>query len=155
MKITELLTQDEIIPHLSSQTKEGVIEEMSDLIVRVHHELDKAEIVNALLEREKLGSTGIEEGVAIPHAKIKDLKSIILAIGRSLKGIDFQAHDGKTSHIFFVLLAPPGSASTHIKILARLSRLLKQEDVRIRLMEAGSSADIYDIIREEDEKLVC
>lgn len=155
MKLTDLLTKNDIIPHLTSQTKEGVIEEISDLIVRLHPALHKPDIVNALLEREKLGSTGIEDGIAIPHAKIQNLNRIILAMGRSLKGIDFHAHDGKISHLFFVLLAPASFAGAHLKTLARLSRLLKQENVRIKLMEASGREEIYNILKEEDERLAC
>lgn len=155
MKLSDILSHDAIIPELKSTSKEGVIEEMSELIVKVYSEQDENTITSKLLEREKLGSTGIESGVAIPHAKIPGLDRIILAVGINHAGIDFDAHDGQPSRIFFVLLAPDSSAGIHLKTLARLSRLLKEEAVRIRLLEASGVDEIYDVLISEDEKLTC
>lgn len=155
MKLTDLLSHEAIIPDIESTTKEGVIEEVAEVIARVYPGHDKNEIASVLLEREKLGSTGIENGVAIPHAKMKDLNRIIIAVGRSRQGIDFAAHDGKPSYLFFVMLAPDSSAGIHLKTLARLSRLLKEERVRSLLMEAQAADDIYNIIIKEDENLPC
>lgn len=155
MQLSELLSRDAVIPALSSTTKEGVIEELSELIAKTHPGRDENEITSKLLEREKLGSTGIENGIAIPHTKIGGLDRIIIAFGRSVEGIDFHAHDGKPSHLFFVLLAPENSTGAHLKTLARLSRLLKEEGVRAKLMEAASSDDIYNIIVSGDDNLQC
>jgi len=155
MKLIELLSPDAIIPELQNTTKEGVIEEICKVMSEVWPECDLEKITSALLAREKLGSTGIEYGVAIPHAKISSIKNIRIAVGKSTPGIEFQAHDGKPSHLFFVLLAPDSSAGIHLKTLARLSRLLKDENVRVRLLEASSNDALYDIIRTEDEKLPC
>lgn len=155
MKLTDLLSRNTIISDLQSNTKEGVIEELSDTISTIYPNYDKKEIAHVLLERERLGSTGIENGIAIPHAKLKDLDRIIVAFGRSKAGIDFNAHDAKPSHLFFVLLAPDSSAGIHLKTLARLSKLLKEEKVRLELMEASTCDDIYDIIQKEDNNQPC
>lgn len=153
MKLSELLSISTIVPDLKSTSKEDVFEEMAGMITRNFPELDKNEIISALLEREKLGSTGIEYGIAVPHAKLKDINSIIIAVGRSRDGIEFQAHDGKLSNFFFVLLSPDSSAGLHLKTLGVLSRIFRNEDVRKKLMDASSAEDIYNIVRTADESL--
>lgn len=155
MKLSDLLSSDTIVSELKNTTKEGIIEEMSEVIAKAYPEHDKSEISSVLVEREKLGSTGIENGVAIPHAKLKNLDRIIIAFGRSIEGIDFQAHDKNPSHLFFVLLAPDSSAGIHLKTLACISKLLKEATIRDKLMQATSSDDIYNVIKEGDERLSC
>ncbi|MBM2837586.1 MAG: IIA-like nitrogen-regulatory protein PtsN [Deltaproteobacteria bacterium] len=105
-----------------------------------------------MAEREKLGSTGIGDGVAIPHGKLKDVKVMMAAFGRSSRGVDFQAIDGKPVHIFFMLVAPEEMAGPHLKALARISRLLKEPSRRKAFLEAKSREDIYRLISEGDEK---
>lgn len=155
MNLTELLSKEAIIPALKNTTKEGVIREIAEAVVRAHPGQDMNELVTLLLEREKLGSTGIENGLAIPHAKVKCLDRIIIAFGKSSEGVPFEAHDGKPSRLFFVLLAPDSAAGLHLKALARLARLLKEEDVVSKLLAARTADDIYDIIKKEEEKLPC
>jgi PTS system nitrogen regulatory IIA component len=155
MKLTDLLSSDTIISELKNTTKEGVIEEISGVIAKAYPDYDKNEISSVLLEREKLGSTGIEYGVAIPHAKLKDLDRIIIAFARSGEGIDFKAHDEKPSHLFFTLLAPDSSAGIHLKTLAQISKLLKEASVRDKLMHASDCDDIYNVIKTEEEKIAC
>jgi PTS system nitrogen regulatory IIA component len=111
---------------------------------------DKEKPVEILLERERLGSTGIGDGIAIPHGKLKGIQRIICSFGRTKAGIDFQSIDERPTHLFFLLLAPEDSASEHLQALARLSRLLKDDHLRKRLLEADSKEDIYRIITEED-----
>ncbi|MCX8012598.1 MAG: PTS sugar transporter subunit IIA [Desulfobacterota bacterium] len=152
MRITELMDKDFIIPSLVSKTKKEVLKELVDCIVKKEPEIDSEELLRVLLEREELGSTGIGDGIAIPHGKIKKLKKLIVSFGRSLEGIDFQSMDGKPTHIIFLLIAPENSAGTHLKALARISRLLKDSSFRKNIMEADTSQDIYDIIAQEDEK---
>lgn len=152
MKILDVLEKDYIIPELKSEDKRGVLEEMVDDLVSKTKELDKDTVLEVLLEREKLGSTGIGFGVAIPHGKLKDLNHLILSFGRSPKGIDFQSLDNKPSHLFFLILAPENSTTAHLKILARLSRLLKNPSFRKKLLEANSKEDIYKVIAEEDKR---
>ncbi|MDO8527195.1 MAG: PTS sugar transporter subunit IIA [Deltaproteobacteria bacterium] len=153
MKIIDALSRELILSNLTAKNKVDCLMEFAQVLANAHPELKKDEIAHVLLEREKLGSTGIQDGVAIPHGKIKDLGNIIILFGRSLEGLDFQAHDNNPTHLFFVLLAPEEATSTHLKLLARLSKLLKNIDLRAKLMQAKDSEAIYKILSEEDEKL--
>lgn len=152
MKILDILEKDFIIPELKNGDKRGVLEEMvNDLVSRVEG-LDKETILEVLLEREKLGSTGIGYGVAIPHGKLRGLDRLIVTFGRSSKGVDFQSLDSKPSHIFFLILAPENSTTAHLKILARISRLLNDPIFRKRLLQSKTRDDIYSVIADEDRK---
>lgn len=153
MKITEILDKRMIIPQLHSRSKEGVLRELVHAVAQVVAGVDEGRMVEILLERESLGSTGIGDGVAIPHGKSKDIRRLFASFGRSLSGMDFQSMDGKPAHLFFLLLAPENSAGVHLKALAYISRLMKEGHVRKRLMECKSADEIYAIFREEDEKL--
>lgn len=152
MKIKEILSKECIIPTLAATTKDAAIEELSDLLARIYPAIQKEEMIRILLERESLGSTGIGNGVAIPHGKLPTIQHIITGFGRSLPGVAFDSQDGKPAHLFFVLLAPENAASLHLKALARLSRLLKDVHFRNKLMEAENATDIYHHIVSEDEK---
>ncbi|MCJ7547286.1 MAG: PTS sugar transporter subunit IIA [Deltaproteobacteria bacterium] len=151
MKITDILHKDSIIGELTSRDKKGVLEELVSVLVEHGRLKRKEKPVQVLLERERLGSTGIGDGIAIPHGKLKDIKSMICAFGRTREGIDFQSIDEKPSHLFFLLFAPQESAGEHLQALARLSRILKDGQLRKRLMEAASDKEIYRLIAEEDE----
>jgi PTS system nitrogen regulatory IIA component len=151
MKITDILHEDSIIGELTSRDKKGVLEELVSVLVEHGRLRDKGKPVQVLLERERLGSTGIGDGIAIPHGKLKDIKRIICSFGRSREGIDFQSIDEKPSHLFFLLFAPEESAGQHLQALARLSRILKDGQLRKRLREAASEKEIYRLISEEDE----
>ncbi|MBW1679199.1 MAG: PTS sugar transporter subunit IIA [Deltaproteobacteria bacterium] len=152
MKVTELMDKNLIIPELYSKTKKEVLKELVDCIVKKESGIDSNEFLRVLLEREELGSTGIGDGIAIPHGKVKKIKKLIVSFGRSLDGVDFKSMDGKPTHIIFLLIAPENSAGIHLKALARISRLLKDSGFRKNIMEANSSQKIYDIIAQEDEK---
>ncbi|HQC23908.1 MAG TPA: PTS sugar transporter subunit IIA, partial [Syntrophales bacterium] len=104
-----------------------------------------------LLEREKLGSTGIGDGIAIPHGKLKGLERLVISFGRSRQGVDFDAIDGKPVHIFFLLMAPESSTGQHLKALAKISRMLKDPGFRSDLMAAENAEEIYRKIAEKDE----
>jgi PTS system nitrogen regulatory IIA component len=153
MHLSEVLRCEMVWPHLSSTNKEDVIKELANLIAQANPPLISDDLSNALLEREKLGSTGIENGIAIPHAKVPGLEHIIVACGKSDSGLDFDAHDSKVTHLFFVLLAPEHSTGMHLKVLARLSRLLKEQHVRNKLIDAKDAQKMYNIIIEEDDNL--
>jgi len=140
-----------IIPQLASTSKEGVLRELVRAIAQVEKQVDENRLMEILLERESLGSTGIGEGVAIPHGKSKEVKRLLASFGRSLAGMDFQAMDGKPTHLFFLLVAPENSAGTHLKALARISRLMKDNVFRKRLMEVNSGEEIYSLFSAEDE----
>jgi len=151
MKILEILDRRLIIPELISTTKEGVLREMVRVLAR-NETVDEGRMLEILMERESLGSTGIGDGVAIPHGKSKDVKKLLASFGRSLPGLDFQSMDGKPTHLFFLLVAPENSAGIHLKALARISRLMKEVAFRKRLLEAGTADDIYSLFAEGDER---
>ncbi len=152
MKITDILDESSIIQDLRSTTKKGILEELSSVLVERGKLPDRDEVVEVLLEREKLGSTGIGDGIAIPHGKMKGIKELVTSFGRSIAGVDFESIDNKPTHLFFLLVAPENSAGIHLKALARISRLLKDSSFRKRLMEAKDRGDLFRVIAEEDEK---
>jgi len=152
MKISEILHKDLLIPQLQSKNKKGVLEELAGALVNQGKLPDLEQVVEVLLDREKLGSTGIGEGIAIPHGKIKGLEQVVASFGRSREGIDFESIDQKPTHLFFLLVAPENSAGIHLKALARISRLLKDSNFRRRLMEAETADELFQIISEEDEQ---
>jgi PTS system nitrogen regulatory IIA component len=152
MKITDILSEDMVLPALAGANKAEIIEELAGVVSQHHPEIDRARLVQALEDRERLNSTALGEGVAIPHGKLPGLKRVLAAFGRSPAGLDFSSLDGKLTHLFFLLVAPEDSAGAHLKALARISRLLKDKDFRDRLMVADGAADLYRIIREEDDR---
>jgi nitrogen PTS system EIIA component len=153
MKISDILDKTLILPQLTSKGKEGVLRELVHAVVQVEKEIDEGRMIEILLERESLGSTGIGDGVAIPHGKSKDVKRLMASFGRSLPGMDFQSMDGKPTHLFFLLLAPENSAGIHLKALAQISRLMKDTALRKRLMEAGSAEEIHSFFQEGEENI--
>jgi PTS system nitrogen regulatory IIA component len=152
MKIDGLLQPEDIIPSLAAETKEEVLLEFAAKVEERHPLLDRTEIFRVLQERERLGSTGIGDGVAIPHGKLKRAGDLILLFGRNNKGIDFDALDGRKVHIFFLLIAPEEAFGLHLKMLGRISRILKDPAVRKGLLEAPDIAAIYGIIQEQDSR---
>lgn len=152
MKILDILNKDCIITDLTSRSKKDVIHELVDAVTKVDERIDPDSLVEILLEREKLGSTGIGDGVAIPHGKFPNIDTLRASFGRSRQGIDFDALDGKPSHLFFLLVAPDNSAGAHLKALARISRLFKDNSFRENLQIADTKQQLFDIITEEDNK---
>lgn len=152
MKITDFLTVQTIIPTLASRDKNAALEEMAAGLVSYHRHLDKQKVLAVLLEREKISTTAIGEGVAIPHGKLPGVERVMGAFARSPQGVDFASLDGEPTHLFFVLVAPENAAADHLKALARISRLLKDGSFRRRLMEGQTSRELFQIIAEEDEK---
>ncbi|MGV8079678.1 MAG: PTS sugar transporter subunit IIA [Syntrophales bacterium] len=150
MKIIEMMKPGYVIEELQAKTKRDVLSELSSVFLK-DLEGDSEEMVSILLEREKLGSTGIGDGIAIPHGKMGAMKELVVAFGRSRKGIDFNAMDGKPVHLFFLLMAPENSAGLHLKALARISRMLKDGVFRKRLLEAPSEQELRAAIAEKDE----
>ncbi|WP_298037071.1 PTS sugar transporter subunit IIA [uncultured Desulfuromonas sp.] len=138
---------------LKATDKDGVLSELTDAMMRTATSLNREEVLKVLQERERLGSTGIGDGVAIPHGKLKDLDKLLISFGRSRAGIDFDSMDGKPAQLFFLLVAPEESVGVHLKTLARISKLLKNPGVRRRLVEAASGEDLYRIIAEEEDQL--
>ncbi len=153
MKIVDLLNPAAITADIKATDKNAVLMELTDAVIQVESSLDREEVLRVLQERERLGSTGIGEGVAIPHGKLKDLKDLLISFGRSREGVDFNSMDGKPAHLFFLLIAPEESVGVHLKTLARISKLLKNPAVRRRLLEAADGQELYNIIAEEEESL--
>ncbi len=153
MKITDFLSVQTIITALASREKNAALEEMADGLASNHQSLDKQKVLEVLLEREKIGTTAIGEGVAIPHGKLPGVERVLGIFARSPEGIDFASLDGGPTHLFFVLIAPENSAADHLKALARISRLLKDESFRRRLLAGRSRQEIFQIIAEEDQKI--
>jgi PTS system nitrogen regulatory IIA component len=152
MKITDILDEKLILPDLTSKTKKGVLEELASYLAQHEPKVDKEDLLKVLLEREKLGSTGINDGVAIPHGKLRGIDKLLAVFGRSKEGIDFGALDGKPSHLFFLLVAPESSAGTHLKALARISRIAKSELFRERCLRAATGEGLFQLLIAEDEK---
>ena len=154
MKITDILKRDYIIDSLVSNDKASTLEELSSFLKNKGLISNKENLLNALMEREQLGSTGIGENVAIPHAKISEIDQIITIFGRSIKGIEFDSLDKKPVHFIYLVLAPAKSSGQHLKVLARISRLLKNKSLREAIMNASEANQIYSIIADEDSKYI-
>jgi len=152
MKISEILTEDCIIVDLEAEDKEGALAEVSLFLERKGIIQDQDKLFQALLDREKLGSTGIGDNMAIPHAKHKSIENIVTVFARSRKGIDFQSLDRKPVHFIFLLLAPPTSTGLHLKALAKIARLFKNPSLRENIIEAKGADAIYALMVEEDSK---
>jgi nitrogen PTS system EIIA component len=153
MKITDFFHPHDIVADLSSSTREGVLRELTVKFLERHHELDQEEILRLLLERERLGTTGIGGGIAIPHGKIPNLGKPLLVVGRSTTGIAFEALDGKPVYLFFLLISDANSIDVYLNLLARISRLVKDRALRARLLAAADSDAIYACIEGQDSRL--
>lgn len=152
MKITELLKKEFILEQLKAKSKQEVLAELAGVFVKGKIKFDSGAMLRVLMEREKLGSTGIGDGVAIPHGKLAGLDEILVAFGRSREGIAFEALDGKPVHLFFLLMAPENSAGQHLKALAKISRMLKDRGFRKKLLETQMHDDLVRVITEKDDE---
>lgn len=152
MKITEILTADMVVPDVGGTTKPQVLRELARPLANKYRDLEVAAITAVLGERERLGSTAIGDGIAIPHGKLPGVRQIAGAFGRHRQGVDFESLDGRPTHLFFVLIAAEDSTSLHLKALARVSRLFKDSSFRERLMAARDADEIYRIIVDEDAR---
>ena len=150
MKVTTFLKRECIIKELKAATKEAALAELAAVLTHAGSTDDQDEMVKVLMARERLGSTGIGDGIAIPHGKICGLDDLMISIGRSNKGVDFNAMDGKPVHLFFLLMAPENFSGQHLKVLARISRLLKDSVLRKKLMEAESPDELFNLLVEKD-----
>jgi PTS system nitrogen regulatory IIA component len=151
LKISELVGEELIIDELKSRTKLEVLDEFAALLYDNEKVGDKEGLTRVLAARESLGSTGIGEGVAIPHGKIKGLKGLVLAFGRSTRGIDFDSLDGHPARLFFLLVAPEDAPGEHLKALARISRLMKNGHLRESLLRAQDKKEIRMLLSREDD----
>ncbi|MBU4311660.1 MAG: PTS sugar transporter subunit IIA [Candidatus Omnitrophica bacterium] len=154
MKIFDFLNEKAITADLKSQDKKAAIQELTDSLIKAGalKPRMKDDVVKVLLNREALGSTGIGQGVAIPHGKCEFIKELVGAFGVSKSGINFDSLDGEPAYIFFLLLAPIESSGPHLKALARISKLLKDKYFRDSLKKAESEKSLLKIIKEEDQR---
>jgi len=153
MIIRGLLKKEFIITDLKATGKNDVLEELAQAVAGNNGGLSAESVARVLLEREKLGSTGIGDGVAIPHGKLAGIEEILVGFGRSRRGVDFKALDGRPVYLFFILIAPDGASADYLKCLARISRLLKDPGIRRDLKEAPSADDLLRIIEAMDRQM--
>jgi PTS system nitrogen regulatory IIA component len=151
MRLENILKPEYLNDNMQAKSKTEALAELALLVAKGSRDLNKSQIYDVLLQREKQGSTGIGDGVAIPHGKIGDLEDLILAFGRSKTGVPFDSSDGKPVQLFFLLLAPENCTGQHLKALAKVSKMLKTGNFRKKLTDAKSSSDLYRIIIEQDE----
>ena len=154
MKIDDILKKDSIIANLVGTNKEEVLREITGFLQELGLIKDKEILFNTLMEREKLGSTGIGENVAIPHGKSDELSQIVTVFGRSLNGVDFESLDQKPVHFVYMVIAPSNSTGKHLKALARISRLFKNQDLREGILKLQDANQIYSLLLEADSKFI-
>lgn len=152
MKITEFLDKRGIKMDMRSDEKEDILKELVDLLAEVKDIGDKKTILKALIDRENLGSTGIGQGIAIPHGKTDKVKDIVAVLGISKKGVNFDALDGEAVYLFFLLVAPKENPGPHLKALAQISRLLRDSFFCELIKRCQTAEEVYDLIRKEEEK---
>ncbi len=150
MRLADVLRKEYIMLDLKSTKKNELLDEMITHLCNEVDDLDKDAAYAALLKREGLGTTGIGHGVAIPHGKLKGVDKIMVCFGRSFGGVEYDSMDNKLVHLFFLIMAPEHSAAAHLKLLASISRLLKSNEFRTKLMSLEKPADIFRLIMESD-----
>ena len=152
MKITDFLDKRGIKLGLEATEKEDALKELVEVLATVKDIGDKKSIVRALIERENLGSTGIGQGIAIPHGKTDRVDSLVAILGVSYKGVNFEALDGEPVYIFFLLVAPKETSGPHLKALAQISRILRDSYFCELMKRSKTVNEIYELIHKEEEK---
>ncbi len=152
MKLTDILLREACLPDMKARTKKEALRELSDELAGAVGDVDGPVLLNMLLEREKLGTTAMGDGIAIPHARMESLDRLLASFGRSRQGIDFDSVDGKRTHLFFVLIAPGKEGSAHLLTLAHISRMMAADDFRARLLDLESTEDLFRAFEEEESK---
>ena len=153
MKISDVLERKTVIPNLQARSKPEVIRELAENLAAAYPSINDEKLIEVLLEREKLCSTAVDSGVAIPHAKMSGISDIIAGFGRSKEGIDYDSLDSKLTHLFIILVAPETSIGGHIQLLARISKIFKNPELRAKLMTLETQEEIYDSLITEDARL--
>ncbi len=151
VKITDFMSEKLICLELKAKSKDEVLRELVEIIGKSENITDKDKCYSALVARENLGSTGIGKGVAIPHAKTEFAEKLTIGFGISRDGVDFESLDDKKANIFFVFASPLKDSHTYLKILARISRLIRNEEFRNKLISSKSAAEIIELIDKEEE----
>lgn len=152
MRIVDLIRRETIVPALAATSKPEILRELARCLRHAAPGIDEQTLWKVLAEREQLGSTAIGDGVAIPHGKLRQVHDVIACLGRAPEGVEFDSVDGQPTYLFFVLIAPETSTTTHLKAVARISRVFKDEGFRQRLRQAPDAAAMYQVIAEEDAK---
>jgi PTS system nitrogen regulatory IIA component len=153
VKLGDILRESCVIADIKGVTKKEILFEMVETLKKAKLIDDTDSVVEIIMERERLGSTGIGDGVAIPHGKMKKLNTILCVAARSKEGVNFDAVDRQPVHIFFLVLAPEDSASMHLKVLSRISKVLRDQSFRKKMLTLADAHDIYTNIIEADDKL--
>ena len=154
MKIDEILKKESVIADLLGDNKVEVIKEMTQCLKKNNFIKNDQALFETLMEREKLGSTGIGENVAIPHGKSDEVTQIITVLARSKNGVEFESLDQKPVHFVCMVIAPAHSTGQHLKVLERISRIFKNQGLREDILNAGNSDSIYSILINEDSKFI-
>ncbi|OGW87017.1 MAG: hypothetical protein A3C35_00645 [Omnitrophica bacterium RIFCSPHIGHO2_02_FULL_46_11] len=152
MKISETLDKRAIKIGLNATAKEDVLKELVDVLAQVENIGDAKGILKALIERENLGSTGIGQGIAIPHGKTDKVTRLVAVLGISKSGVNFDALDGEPVYIFFLLVAPKATAGPHLKALAQISRLLRDSYFCELIRKCKTEEELFQLIKNEEEK---
>lgn len=152
MKITDFLDRKAIKIGIQAADKEGILKELVGILAQAKDLGDPKAVVKALLERENLGSTGIGQGIAIPHGKTDRVKELTAVLGISKQGVNFEALDGEPVYIFFLLVAPKDTAGPHLKALAQISRLLRDSYFCELIKRCQTADDVFELIQREEEK---
>ena len=152
MKISDILVRDALVLDLASAEKPAILGELSEALASAMPELDAVKLLEVLSERESLQSTGIGDGVAIPHGKMPGLSRLVASFARSRRGVDFESIDGAPTHLFFLLVVPENAGGQHLKALARISRFFRDASFRKALEEADGVDEILQVIEAEDAK---
>lgn len=153
MKLVDVLVRDACVLELAGQSQKEILRELATALAGQVPEVAAAELLELLLERERLGSTAMADGIAIPHARFDSLDRIVMAFGRSSSGVAFESLDGLPTQLFFLLVAPKKEGSAHLLTLARLSRLLGDDRFRRRLLDLEGVDDLIRAVEEEESKL--
>ncbi|MGL5964018.1 MAG: PTS sugar transporter subunit IIA [Fusobacteriaceae bacterium] len=150
IKITDYLEENLINLDLNCKNKDEALKELSGLIGKSQKVINKKELYDALVEREKIGSTGIGKGVAIPHAKTEAASELIIAFGKNSEKLEFDSLDGEGTNLFFVFASPSKDSQIYLKVLARISRLIREEKFRERLIGCKSPKEVIEAIKDEE-----
>ncbi|HPP66826.1 MAG TPA: PTS sugar transporter subunit IIA [bacterium] len=153
MKISEFISEKEIIIGMKATEKDAAIDELLQVLEKNGLLQDRKPVLETLLEREKLGSTGIGQGIAVPHAKTDQVKNLVCALGTSHKGVNFDSLDGEPVYIIFLVLAASGATGIHLKALAKIARLLKDKVFRNSLTASKTPQEAYQILKEDEDRL--
>ncbi len=152
MKIIDYIKEDGVISDLQAIDKLSVLKELARVLIKPSQSPSAEEIVQAVLNRERLCSTGIGEGIAIPHGQLKKLEDFIVSFGRSIKGVNFDSIDQKPAHLFFLIIGPENSEVKNLKLLSRIATILRNASFRGHLMKARSQRELFQLITEKDER---